>query len=133
MSDRHRRQLIRVPATIPFGEVRWYAWREVRPALAHARTGGIALHRFRYDLRRFGLGRNDPACHVLSADRPGLVAFVGAFGLRERWIQPPRPHRPEVWHFDAFGIVLEWLEEAYPPPAGIDERSPEHQGHGDRD
>jgi hypothetical protein len=106
---------------VPVGEVRWFAWREVQPALAHARTGGIALHHFRYDLRRFGLGRNDRACHVLSAHRDELTAFVATFGLREAWIQAPRPHRPHVWHFDAFGPVLTWIEEAHPPPSGIDD------------
>jgi hypothetical protein len=99
----------------------------VQPALDHGRRGGIALHRFRYDLRRFGLGRNDSACHILSADRAGLVTFVLRFGLTESRIQRPRPHRPEVWHFDAFGVVLSRLEAAYPPPDGIDE---EEDGRG---
>ena len=97
-------------------EVRWFAWREVQAAFAHGRGGGIALHRFQYDLRRFGLGPRDPACHILSADRAALVAFVTRFGLREASIEPPRPRRPDIWHFDAFGRVLERLERAYPPP-----------------
>lgn len=96
--------------------MRWFAWREVRAALAHGRAGGIALHRFRHDLRRFGLGPREAACHILSSDRAALVAFAGRFGLRERWIEPPRPHRPDIWHFDAFGRALERLESAYPPP-----------------
>ncbi len=96
--------------------VRWFAWREVRAAFAHGRAGGIALHRFHHDLRRFGLGAREPACHILSANRAALVAFAARFGLREAWIEPPRPHRPDIWHFDAFGRVLERLEVAYPPP-----------------
>lgn len=102
-------------------EVRWFAWREVQEAFAHARRGGIALHHFRYDLRRFGLGRGDPACHIIATDRAALVAFAARFGLREAWIEPPRRHRPDIWHFDAFGWVLERLEAAYPPPEGIDD------------
>jgi hypothetical protein len=101
--------------------VRWFTWREVSPALDHGRAGGIALHYFRWNLRRFGLGSQAPACHILSADRLLLVAFVARFGLPEFLIQPPRPHRPDVWHFDAFGVVLERLAEAYPLPDDIDE------------
>jgi len=97
-------------------EVRWFAWRAVREALAHGRTGGIALHRFRHDLRRFGLGLAEPACHMLSADREALVTFGARFGLRPAWIEPPRPRRPDIWHFDLFGAVLRELEVAYPPP-----------------
>jgi hypothetical protein len=99
--------------------IRWFRWREVRPALDYAREGGIALHHFRYDLRRFGLGRYDPACHILSVDREALVRFVLPLGLREERIQPPRSHRPDIWHFDAFGPVLERLLDAYPPPADV--------------
>ncbi|MFN8516347.1 MAG: hypothetical protein U0841_35015 [Chloroflexia bacterium] len=96
-------------------DVRWFAWRDVRAALAHGREGGIALHRFRHDLRRFGLGPSDPACHMLSADRAALVAFGAQFGLRAAWIEPPRPRRPDIWHFDVFGEILGELEAAYPP------------------
>ena len=103
------------------GLVRWFVWRDVHAAFAHGRSGGIALHRFRHDLRRFGLGSSEPACHILSADRAALVAFAARFGLRQAWIEPPRPRRPDIWHFDAFGRVLERLETAYPPPPGIDQ------------
>jgi hypothetical protein len=103
-------------------EVRWFAWWEIQPAFAHGRAGGIALHRFRYDLRRFGLGPHDPACHILSTNRAALVRFAGGFGLSEARIQPPRAHRPDVWHFDAFGQVLERLEAAFPPPDDLDLR-----------
>src|SRR5689334_20016456 len=75
--------------------VRWFAWREVRLALAYGRAGGIALHRFRHDLRRFGLGASEPACHMLSVDRALLVDFAAQFGLRAAWIEPPRPRRPD--------------------------------------
>ena len=102
-------------------DVRWFAWWELHDAFAHGRRGGIALHHFRYDLRRFGLGKADPACHILSADRAALVAFAARFGLREAWIEPPRPHRPDIWHFDAFGWVLDRLVAAYPPPPDIEE------------
>ncbi|HET8626877.1 MAG TPA: hypothetical protein VFL91_05640 [Thermomicrobiales bacterium] len=95
--------------------VRWFAWREVRAAYAYARAGGIALHAFQHDLRRFGFGPREPACHILSADRAALVAFAARFGLREAWIEPPRPRRPDLWHFDAFGPALERLKAAYPP------------------
>ena len=105
-------------------DVRWFARWEVHDAFAHGRRGGIALHRFRYDLRRFGLGPRDLACHILSADRVALIGFAARFGLRTR-IQPPRRHRPEVWHFDAFGPPLLSLERAYPPPPGIDEQDVE--------
>lgn len=104
-------------------DVAWFDWWEVQEALAHARAGGIALHYFRYDLRRFGLGRDEPACHILSADHASLVAFGSAFGLRREWLEAPRRHRPEVWHFDAFGPLLERLLEVYPLPAAI--------GHGE--
>lgn len=100
-------------------DIAWFDWREIQAALAHGRAGGIALHYFRYDLRRFGLTRNEPACHILSADHAALVAFGLAFGLRAEWLEPPRRHRPEVWHFDAFGLVLERLLLAYPPPEAI--------------
>ena len=99
----------------PFA-VRWFAWREVRAALAYGRSGGIALHRFRHDLRPFGLSAAEPACHMLSADRTLLIAFAARFGLRAAWIEPPRPRRPDIWHFDVFGAVLQCLEAAYPPP-----------------
>lgn len=100
-------------------DVRWFDWRAVREALAHARNGGIALHRFRHDLRRFGLGANESACHMLSADRATLVTFGRQFGLRAAWLEPPRPRRPDIWHFDLFGATLRELEAAYPP--GSDE------------
>ena len=101
--------------------MRWFAWWEVQPAFTHGRAGGIALHHFRWNLRRFGLGPRDPACHIIATDRAVLVAFGARFGLPERLIQPPRPHRPDIWHFDAFGWVLDRLQAAYPPPPGIDE------------
>ena len=101
-------------------EVRWFAWWEVPAALAHGGQGGIALHHFRYDLRRFGLGPRAPACHILSTDRVSLVRFAERFGLAERRIQPPRRHRPSIWHFDAFGPVLERLAETYPLPVNIE-------------
>jgi hypothetical protein len=104
---------------LPDTTVRWFAWREVAAALAYGREGGIALHYFRYDLRRFGLGPRAPACHILSVDRPRLVAFVAPFGLPQSLIQPPRPRRPEIWHFDAFGRVLDRLIAAYPLPDHI--------------
>jgi hypothetical protein len=107
----------------PGTDVRWFTWREVSPALDHGRTGGIALHYFRYDLRRFGLGSRAPACHIMSANRPMLVEFVARFGLREALIQTPRRHRPDVWHFDAFGRVLDHLAEIYPLPADIEDPS----------
>jgi hypothetical protein len=101
-------------------EVRWFAWWEVPAALAHGRRGGIALHHFRYDLRQFGLGPCAPACHILSTDRASLVRFASRFGLAEGRIQPPRRHRPAVWHFDAFGAVFERLADRYPPPRDIE-------------
>ena len=109
-------------------EVHWFAWWELQDAFAYGRRGGIALHHFHYDLRRFGLGPRDPACHILSADRAALVAFAARFGLREAWIEPPRPHRPDIWHFDAFGSVLDQLVAAYPLPDGIDNRRPVVEG-----
>jgi hypothetical protein len=118
-------------AGVNFGEryptksVRWFTWREVSPALDHGRGGGIALHYFRYDLRRFGLGPRAPACHILSADRPALVAFVAPLGLPILAIQAPRRHRPDVWHFDAFGRVLERLTAAYPLPDDIEDAADE--------
>lgn len=97
-------------------DVRWFTWREVRAAFAHGRAGGVALHTFHHDLRRFGLGPREPACHIISADRAALVAFGARFGLRAAWIEPPRAHRADLWHFDAFGDVLARLVAAYPPP-----------------
>ena len=102
-------------------DVRWFAWREVQEALAHGRTGGVALHYFRYDLRRFGLGPRDPVCHVISADREALAAFATHFGLPERLLKPPRPHRPDIWHFDAFGWVLDRIAKDHPPPHRIED------------
>ncbi len=99
--------------------VRWFAWRAVREALAHGRAGGIALHRFRHDLRPFGFGAFEPACHMLSADRTALVEFGARFGLRPAWLEPPRPRRPDIWHFDLFGAALRELEAAYPPPEEV--------------
>lgn len=100
-------------------QVGWFAWRDVAGALALARDGGIALHVFRHDLRRFGLSANEPACHMLSADRAALIAFGGRIGLRPAWLEPPRPRRPDIWHFDAFGHVLARLLAAYPLPNPI--------------
>jgi hypothetical protein len=100
--------------------IQWFAWRQVQEALAHGRRGGIALHYFRWDLRRFGLAANEPACHILSSDRLALSAFSSQFGLPWFLIKAPRPHRPEIWHFDAFGPVLERLARAHPPPDDID-------------
>lgn len=100
--------------------VRWFGWREVQPALAYAATGRIALHAFRWDLRRYGLGVDAPACHILSADRPRLTRFAARCGLPARLIQPPRRHRPGIWHFDAFGPVLACLQARYPPPRGLE-------------
>jgi hypothetical protein len=99
--------------------IRWFAWREVQEALAFGRAGGIALHHFHYDLRRFGLGSHAPCSHIISADRDALVAFGARFGLPERLIKEPRPHRPDIWHFDAFGWVLDLLQEDYPLPDGV--------------
>jgi hypothetical protein len=101
--------------------VRWFAWRQVQEALTYGRTGGIALHYFRYDLRRFGLGANEPTCHILSADRANLIRFAGRFGLPDFLLKPPRSHRPDVWHFDAFGRPLQRLQIAYPLPHWIDD------------
>lgn len=112
-------------------DVRWFAWREVQEALAHGRTGGVALHYFRYDLRRFGLGRHDPVCHVISADREVLLAFAARFGLPERLLKPPRPHRPDIWHVDAFGWVLELIGETHPPPPHIDDWHGPDQGEAE--
>ncbi len=104
------------------GSVQWFSWRDVRAAIAFGRTGGIALHRFRHDLRAFGLGQNEPACHMLSADRAALVQFASQFGLKPEWIEPPRSRRPDIWHFDLFGVALRKLEVQYPPPSSIDSR-----------
>jgi hypothetical protein len=105
-------------------DVRWFAWREVQDALAHGRSGGIALHHFHWDLRRFGLGPGDPTCHIISADPIALLRFATSFGLRPDLLKSPRPHRPDIWHFDAFGWVLEDLKAIYPPPEGVeDERT----------
>jgi hypothetical protein len=106
-------------------DVRWFAWREVQEALEFGRQGGIALHYFRYDLRRFGLGKYDPCCHVISADRARLVTFAGSFGLHEFLLKRPRPQRPGIYHFDFFGRALQRLAAEHPPPIGIlDEPSP---------
>lgn len=104
-------------------DIRWFHWWEVQEALAHGRSGGIALHYFRYDLRRFGLGPRDPACHIIASDPQALVAFAGRFGLPSWLLKSPRPHRPDIWHFDAFGWVLDRLVVAYPPPPSIDQES----------
>jgi hypothetical protein len=99
--------------------IRWFAWREVHPAIAYARGGGMALHRFHYDLRRFGLGRSDPVCHVIATDPQVLMEFGLILGMPRIKLSAPRPHRPDIWHFDAFDWVLANLEAAYPPPEGI--------------
>ena len=109
-------------------DVRWYPWWDVQSALAHGRSGGISLHHFRYDLRRFGLGVNDPSCHIISADRERLIAFAAGFGLRAAWVEPPRRHRPDIWHFDVFGPLLLRVLDSYPLPAGLDEPAAEMRG-----
>jgi hypothetical protein len=105
----------------PDSSVRWFSWREVSPAMHHGRLGGIALHYFRWNLQRFGLGSQAPACHIISADPDRLVTFVARFGLPEFLLQPPRKNRPDIWHFDAFGRVLDRLAEAYPLPEDLDD------------
>jgi hypothetical protein len=97
----------------------WFAWREVYDALEFGRGGGIALHYFRYDLRRFGLGSYDPCCHVLSSNRAKLVAFAAELGMPEYLIKRPRPRRPHIWHYDVFGRHLQRLQELYPMPWAI--------------
>jgi len=44
---------------------------------------------------------------------------VGQIGLPAWTVQAPRPHRPEIWHFDAFGFILTRLIERYPLPEHI--------------
>ncbi|HEX5501530.1 MAG TPA: hypothetical protein VFW96_02835 [Thermomicrobiales bacterium] len=83
--------------------MRWFAWREIHAAYRYARAGGSALHAFRHDLRRCGSGPRVPARHIPSTDRAALVAFAARRGLREAWIEPPRPTRPDR------------LKAAYPP------------------
>lgn len=99
--------------------VTWFGWRDLAAAYQLARAGGIALHIFRHDLRRFGFSATEPACHIISADRKALVAFASGVGLRAAWIEPPRRHRPDLWHFDAFGGVLARLLVDYPLPEGV--------------
>lgn len=99
--------------------VTWFAWRDLAAAYQLARAGGIALHLFRHDLRRFGFSATEAACHIISADRQALVSFGSRVGLRAAWIEPPRRHRPDLWHFDAFGGVLARLLADYPLPEGI--------------
>lgn len=96
--------------------IAWFGWREVTPALQFAREGGIALHYFHFDLRRFGLTRDDPCCHLLGSDRIQLINFAGGFGLPAWALQADRPHRRGVWHFDAFGPALAAICDHYPPP-----------------
>jgi hypothetical protein len=100
-------------------DVRWFGRWELPAAFAHGRAGGIALHRFRWDLRRVGLGRLDPACHMLSADHEASTAFGARFGLLASALEAPRPFRPDIWHFDLYGATLERLTIAYPLPVGI--------------
>jgi hypothetical protein len=97
----------------------WFGWHQVQDAFTHARGGGIALHYFHWDLRRFGLGVGDPACHVISADSTLLEAFATNLGLERVKLSPPRPNRADIWHFDAFAWVLDVLVQTYPPPAEI--------------
>ena len=104
-------------------DVRWFGRWDLHAALAHGRAGGIALHHFRWDLRRLGLGRLDSACHMLSADREALTAFGARFGLSATSLEAPRPYRPDIWHFDLYGATLERLTDAYPlPTAVVDDR-----------
>ena len=100
-------------------DVRWFGRWELQAAFVHGRAGGIALHHFRWDLRRLGLGRLDPACHMLSVDRDALTAYAARFGLAASSLQAPRPYRPDIWHFDLYGATLERLADAHPPPAGL--------------
>jgi hypothetical protein len=100
--------------------VAWFSRRQVQPAFAHARAGGIALHVFRWDLTRFGLGTADPVCHVIGVDPAQLEAFSRRLGIEQVKLTSPRPYRPDIWHFDAFGRVLIALCELYPPPPEID-------------
>lgn len=96
--------------------IAWFGWREVAPALQFARDGGFALHYFHFDLRRFGLSRDEPCCHMLGSDRTALIEFAGGFGLPAWALQADRPHRRGVWHFDVFGPALDALRGRYPPP-----------------
>jgi hypothetical protein len=49
-----------------------------------------------------------------------LEAFVTQLGVQRIKLSPPRPHRPDIWHVDAFDWLLDLLKEMYPPPEGID-------------
>ena len=113
-------------------DVRWFGRWELPAAFAFGRAGGIALHHFRWDLRRFGLGRLDPACHMLSAEPRLLVACAARFGLGASSLQPPRPYRPDIWHFDLYGATFERLTTAYPPPAGVTNDDPGNRSKEER-
>jgi hypothetical protein len=99
--------------TLP--SVRCFSPYEVHDALTYALTGNIALHFFRYDLRRLGLGKDDPACHILSNGPSTLADFMHDLGIPPRPLHPPRPNRPAIWHADAFGWVLGVILRLYPP------------------
>lgn len=83
-------------------EVRYFAWREIRAALAFAYAGGIAVHRnLDYSGHLIGGHRRPaPFLHVLGLPGP-LLGWAGARGYRPEWMQPARRRRPP--HFDVFG------------------------------
>ncbi|MFN2451036.1 MAG: hypothetical protein ABR541_01630 [Candidatus Dormibacteria bacterium] len=83
-------------------EIRYFAWREVRPAIAFALAGGIAVHRnLDYSNRLIG-GRRRPGpfLHVLGLHDP-LLAWAAERGHGAEWLQPARHGRPP--HYDVFG------------------------------
>ena len=85
----------------PFDE-RYYPLKRLREAMAHARRGGIAVHRnfAFYDgtvLR--GVSRPGPFLHVLGR-REVLTEWGKAYGLHPEWMQQ---ERDGVAHYDVHG------------------------------
>ena len=83
-------------------EMRYFAWREIRAAVAFALAGGIAVHRnLDYSHRLIG-GRRRPGpfLHVLGLPEP-LVEWAADRGHGAEWMQPARRGRPP--HYDVFG------------------------------
>lgn len=73
--------------------------------MSHALEGGLWLHRH--------VLRGEPMAHLVSSDKPALLAAGRRLGLDPAWLQhkplkhPKDGRRVEAWHWDLRGRYLQ--------------------------
>lgn len=79
-------------------DVTWREFGRWRDGLSDALEGGLWLHRFTL--------RGERWAHLVSSDRPKLLAAGRRLGMREAWLQfkplrhPRTGERVDAWHWD---------------------------------